>query len=139
FLILDRFVLQISVPSRFAPLLITLVSALGQEWIGSHSEVGEICVLSVARCEILIKATSGRLSNYLSHGMAAPRMTSLQSDESVASCDIGTVPGAVATGRPIETPTLQGARSLPLPVPYQCRMVRFSGKIACLAPKLPIL
>src|SRR5262249_52413557 len=37
----------------------------------------------------------------------------------------GTAPGAVATGRVAELAFRCGARSLPLPVPYQCRLVRF--------------
>jgi hypothetical protein len=36
--------------------------------------------------------------------------------------------GSGSDRAPIESPSQQGARSLPLPAPYQCRLLRFSPK-----------
>src|SRR5262244_3888012 len=52
-----------------------------------------------------------------------PRWTKSYQAPLVHAAD--TVPGAVATGRLAEWAFRWGARSLPLPVPYQCRLVRF--------------
>jgi hypothetical protein len=50
-----------------------------------------------------------------------------------ALVDCSTIPGAVATHASIETPSPRGARSLPLQVPCQCRLVRFKFKRRCAA------